>query len=224
MADITCTITKDGRCDKYGRPLVAGSVYTSDADEVRSLYLAGFCTVDDARVFDDDALPNGRMVPYILAQSAVPTILLSSATSISATGAISGLTALPYVPAGVVKVYCFAQAGLAAGLYYARFSSTTACQIFTDAAGTVTPTGITAGAYAGGTTEVVLSALIVPGGQMGPSGSVRTSERWTHIGNTNVKTMKLFFGGVSLSSETVSTASHIGGSPQSVLSNRAGHS
>jgi len=44
-------------------------------------------------------------VPRILAQGAGPIILLSSATNISATGAITGLTALPYTPSGVVRVY-----------------------------------------------------------------------------------------------------------------------
>jgi hypothetical protein len=97
-------------------------------------------------------------------------ILLSAATNISATGAITGLTALPFTPAGTVQVYCFAQTGLVAGLYYAVFSSTMACQLYMDAAATITPTGITAGAYTSNTTAAILASFTVGGGAIGPNG------------------------------------------------------
>ena len=144
--------------------------------------------------------------PYILSQTSVPVILLSSATNISATGLITGLTALPYQPAGVVQVYCFARAGLAAGLYYARFSSTTSCQLYSDAAGSIALSGITAGAYAGGTSEATLSSVSVPGGSLGPNGSFR----WSGVGlwpsNANNKIMKVKFGGVTLPTVTRTTS------------------
>ncbi|MBV8649692.1 hypothetical protein [Paludibacterium sp.] len=113
--------------------------------------------------------------PYILAQSAVPVILLSAATNISATGAITGLTALPYQPSGIVRVYCFAQAGLAANLYYATFSSTTACQLYLDAAATITPSGIAPSAYTSGTAQVTLASVPIPGGSMGGNGALRVT-------------------------------------------------
>lgn len=140
-------------------------------------------------------LPN--RVPTILAQSAKPIFLLSSATNISATGAITGLTALPYDPTslGVVQVFMFAVTGLVAGLYYARFSSTTACQLYLDAAGTVTPNGITPGAYAGGTTEVTLSTITVPGGSMGPNGALWISALWHGPNNANTKNGRYVFAG-----------------------------
>lgn len=59
MSDIICTITKNGRCDKYGRPLTVGMSYTASFEEVRGLYLAGFASVADKSVFDDDAAPGG---------------------------------------------------------------------------------------------------------------------------------------------------------------------
>lgn len=126
---------------------------------------------------------------YVLAQSAVPRIILSSATNITATGLITGLTALPYTPSGVVQVYCFAQTGLASGWYAATFSSATSCQIYTDAAGTVTPTGITAGAYAGGTTQINVPIAVIPGGAMGPNGVLRGVVRWAATNNANTKTV-----------------------------------
>ena len=117
----------------------------------------------------------------------VPTVLLSSATNITATGAITGLTALPYVPSDVVFVYCFAQAGLLEGLYYARFSSTTACQLYTDVDGTITLTGITAGAYVGGTAEAILTSLTIPGGSMGANGMIRAQSSWSCSNSANNK-------------------------------------
>ena len=156
----------------------------------------------------------GANSPLILYQSGVPTVLLSSATDITATGAITGLTALPYVPSGVVFVYCFAQSGLLEGLYYARFSSTTACQLYTDAAGTITPTGITAGAYVGGTTEAILTSLTIPGGSMGANGMIRAQSSWGCSNSANNKTARTRFAGVlfaSVGQTTVASFSMMNG-------------
>lgn len=150
--------------------------------------VAGFC----------DSAGNECMLPAILGQSGTPVILLSAGTSISATGAISGITPLIATPSGVVQVYCFAQAGLAAGLYYARFSSTSACQLYTDAAGTLTPNGITPGAYASGIGTVTLATINVPGGSMGPNGSLRASIDWTFTNSGNAKSLMTNFGGTNL--------------------------
>jgi len=135
----------------------------------------------------------------------VPTVLLSSATNITATGAITGLTALPYVPSDVVFVYCFAQAGLLEGLYYARFSSTTACQLYTDVEGTITPTGITAGAYVGGTTEAILESITIPGGSMGANGMIRTQSSWGCSNSANTKTARTRLDGVQFGSTAQTT-------------------
>lgn len=161
----------------------------------------------------------GVAMPFILAQTAVPTILLSSATTITATGAISGLTALPFTPVGLVQVYCYAQAGLAAGLYPARFSSASACQIYTDAAGTVTPTGITAGAYAGGTTSAVLATVTVPGGAIGANGALRKTNRFTWPSNANGKIIVTQFAGVTMGDNATYTAT-MGISTVSTIRNR----
>ena len=142
----------------------------------------------------------GANSPRILYQMGVPTVLLSSATNITATGAITGLTALPYVPSDVVFVYCFAQTGLLEGLYYARFSSTTACQLYTDAAGTITPTGITAGAYVGGTTEAILASITIPGGSMGANGMIRAQSSWSCSNSANTKTARTRLDGTQFAS------------------------
>lgn len=152
----------------------------------------------------------GANSPRILYQMGVPTVLLSSATNITATGAITGLTALPYVPSDVVFVYCFAQTGLLEGLYYARFSSTTACQLYTDAAGTITPTGITAGAYVGGTTEAILTSIIIPGGSMGANGMIRAQSSWGCSNSANNKTARTRLDGVLFGQQGQTTVASFG--------------
>jgi len=152
----------------------------------------------------------GANSPRILYQRGVPTVLLSSATGITATGAITGLTALPYVPSGVVFVYCFAQTGLLEGLYYARFSSTTACQLYTDVDGTITPTGITAGAYVGGTTEAILTSLTIPGGSMGANGMIRAQSSWGCSNSANTKTARTRLDGVLFGQSIFTTVASAG--------------
>lgn len=140
--------------------------------------------------------PKGCTSPYILAQSGIPVILSSSATAISATGAVSVATALPYVPPGVCQVFMFlASSGGANQLYYARYSSTTAFQLYLDAAGTITPTGLTAGAYAGGTSEATLASITVPGGAIGASGSLQIDKQSSVVNNANTKTLREYFSG-----------------------------
>ena len=73
----TCTITKAGRCDTYGRPLLVGQSYTSSDDEIKSLWQAGFCSVTDApTIFDKPtypyphaaSFPSGRELAIVTAE------------------------------------------------------------------------------------------------------------------------------------------------------------
>ena len=155
-----------------------------------------------------------RGVPYVLLQTAAPVFLLSSATFADTTGSITGITTLPYDPTnlGVVQVYMFAGAGLSAGLYYARFSSTTACQLYERvdsnpvAPGVTKPSGITVGAYAGGTSEVTLRTVTVPGGALGANGSLRLQILASVPNNANNKILRSLLSGTSIGTKTMTTA------------------
>lgn len=151
-----------------------------------------------------------KRYPFILAQSAIPVIVLSSG-AITATGAVSGLTALPYIPAGIVRVYMFAQAGLVAGLYYANFNGTNnSCQLYLDAAGTITPTGITAGAYTGWTAgATVILSITVPGNVMGTNGALRVTQLWA-ANNAAGKTITTRFDGNPLHSVAIGAVAGYG--------------
>lgn len=145
---------------------------------------------------------DGRVEPYILYQSAIPVILLPSG-AVNSSGQFTLTSALPYVPAGTVKVYVFSGVGLASGLYDATFSSTTVCQVTGNPA-------TTAGSYASGTAEVSLADLSVPGGLMGKSGGLRISATSAAINNSNTKTLRGKLGG-SVYNGTFSTCTTQGG-------------
>ena len=138
-----------------------------------------------------------RNSPNTIAASGQPIYLLGSATNINATGQITGLTTAYNtvytpngVPSGVVLVYCFAQTGLTAGLYYGRWQSSTAINLYSDAAGTVPLSGITSAAYASATTEAVLAAVTIPANNMGPNGAIFTMSSTTWTTSANNKTTR----------------------------------
>lgn len=64
---ITCTITKSGRFDEYGRPLTVAQSYTGSYDFVKSLVRSGYASVPNDAVFDDDEFPNGAQQPNVSA-------------------------------------------------------------------------------------------------------------------------------------------------------------
>lgn len=145
--------------------------------------------------------------PFILAQSGRPVILLSSGTFADSTGLMTGLTALPYVPTGIVQVFIFAGAGIpASGLYWAIFSSTTSCQLYTRFDGTNPPTGITPGAYAGGTSEVTLSSLLIPGGILGRNGSLYSDPFPQANNSVNAKTLRTKLSTITFSALNLGNA------------------
>lgn len=141
-------------------------------------------------------------VPFVISQSSVPVILLPSG-AVNASGQFTLTTALPYVPAGTVKVYVFAGVGIAAGLYSVVFSSTTVCQLVGNPA-------TTAGTYAGGTTEAALATIPVAGMIIGTSGAIRISCASATLNSATAKTTRCRFGGASggLLSSTTTTAGH----------------
>ena len=88
----TCTITKEGRCDTYGRPLLVGQTYTSSDDEIKSLWQAGFCSVTDApTIFDAPSYP----YPQQIAAIGTPFVILpgdGSTTGLQFTGSAGAFT------------------------------------------------------------------------------------------------------------------------------------
>lgn len=135
---------------------------------------------------------NGKQLPYVLAQAAVPIIVPSSGSS-NGTGQITMTTALPYVPSGTVQV-CL-PAGVVVGdatggLYSATFSSTTVCQL---AGSPVTANA----AYTQRLTSYTAVTVAVPGGTMGANGALQYDVHFTGPNNANAKSWAILYGGQS---------------------------
>lgn len=151
--------------------------------------------------------------PYVLAQSAIPFILAGGTGgagtqfTISATGALSTLPTLPitsgnafvYMPTATVP-------GLTGGWYYALIQSATTAQLYTATytsgdprlavpASPVAPTGITAGSYSQTTgVDITSTQITLPGGSMGPNGSLRSATSVSHTAATTQNVYALNFG------------------------------
>jgi hypothetical protein len=160
----------------------------------------------------------GTNAPYVLSQSAIPFIHLSSG-SVSAVGAISAITALPRAYA---HAYCYFPANIlatsiAAGWHYCTFSTTTAGTAFlnTYTSGTPTipaaPTAVTdgKGAFTGDTTERDGPVIAMPANSMGANGSVRINVLWTATNNANAKTIRTKFGATTYTAASAASTADI---------------
>ena len=214
----TCTITKSGRCDTYGRPLLVGQSYTSSDDEIKSLWQAGFCSVTDApTIFEAPTYPS----PQQIAAIGVPFCILpgdGSTTGLQFTGSAGAFTlsaailtnawnALKgcwcYMPSG------FGRSGYAAGWYWAVFSSDTAGVLYSDMyvsgrpvrdfSPTAFPVNLN-GWLTQTTAEVTgPTGFTLRGGSMGPNGCLKSHFRPS--GNlTGTKTFKGYLGSSVFSS------------------------
>ena len=208
----TCTITKAGRCDTYGRPLLVGQSYTSSDDEIKSLWQAGFCSVTDApTIFEAPTYPS----PQQIAAIGVPFCILpgdGSTTGLQFTGSAGAFTlsaailtnawnALKgcwcYMPSG------FGRSGYAAGWYWAVFSSDTAGVLYSDTyvSGRVTrdfsPTAfpVNLSGWLTQTTSEITgpTGFTLKGGSLGPNGTIKCNFRT--LGTTaGSKTFRVFIG------------------------------
>lgn len=146
----------------------------------------------------------GQTQPYILSRSAIPFVGLSSG-SVSAVGAITGITALPLAYA---SAYCWFPANIlatvkAAGWYYCTFSTTTAGTAFlnTYTSGDPTiptsPTAVTdgKGAFTGDTGEEFGPTITVPANALGPNGLARIWTQWAYTNSAGTKTCRARYSG-----------------------------
>ena len=208
----TCTITKAGRCDTYGRPLLVGQTYTSSDDEIESLWQAGFCSVTDApTIFDAPSYP----YPQQIAAIGTPFAILpgdGSTTGLQFTGSAGAFTLSAAILTNAWNAlkgcWCYMPSGFGrtaypAGWYWAVFSSDTAGILYNNVytsgvpARHASPTAFVenlSGWLTQTTSEVTgPTGLTYRGGSMGKSGSVKT--HWRIIGNTtNTKTYKEYLG------------------------------
>ena len=192
----TCTITKEGRCDTYGRPLLVGQRYTSSDDEIRSLWQAGFCSVTDAPdVFEKVVYP----YPQQVAVCGVPFVIPpgdGAANGLQFTGSAGAFTLSAAIMTNVWNalkgcwVYMptnFGGSGLSASWRWAVFSSDTAGVLYQDTYVSGNPTRVTSptafatnltGWITTTTSEITgPTGFVLSGGSMGPNGKLKTHLR-----------------------------------------------
>ncbi|MBK8759210.1 MAG: hypothetical protein IPM03_01965 [Sulfuritalea sp.] len=150
MNDVFVTCIKNGRFDRFGRPLESGSSYTLSWSLARDLWLSGYVSVTDAAVFDSSSVDVRR--PNLAAELAaigapvplwvcgMPFVLFAGdggANGMLFTGTAGGFTLSAAVLTGfVIPVgYCYLPAnagglGNAAGWFYFEMSSATAGTVY----------------------------------------------------------------------------------------------
>lgn len=145
-------------------------------------------------------------VPYTLSKAAIPFIALSSG-SVSAPGAITGITALPTTYA---SAYCWFPANIlataiAAGWYYCTFSSATVGTAFLNTYSTGTPTIPAAptavtdgkGAFTGASTELFGPTISVPANTLGLTGELQITANWSMTNTAAAKTTAIRYSGTA---------------------------
>lgn len=170
-----------------------------------------------------------RPYSYILAQSGIPVIQVSSG-SIGITGAVTLTTALPqtYANAYLCLPQHIISTTAVAGCYYATMSSATAGTAYTNLYTTgspavpASPVAVTAGqgAYTQTTSITSLVNFTIPANSMGVNGVLREFSIWSIPGNTNTKTLSGQFGGNNTMVSPQTTAANIAARFMQVIANR----
>lgn len=104
MNDVFVTCIKNGRFDRFGRPLVSGLSYTLQWGLARDLWLAGYVSVTDSSVFDASSVDIRR--PNLAAELAAIGVYSgyseSTASTMGGPGSGMGVCNPAYVPDGLV--------------------------------------------------------------------------------------------------------------------------
>lgn len=219
----TCTITKAGRCDTYGRPLLVGQIYTSSDDEIKSLWQAGFCSVTDApTIFEKPTYPYPQQIACIGTPFVIPPGD-GSTTGLQFTGSAGAFTLSAAILTNVWNLlkgcWCympsgFGRSGYPAGWYWGVFSSDTAGVLYTDTyvsgrpvrdfSPTEFPVDL-AGRLTQTTSEITgPTGITIAGGLVGPNGNLKIHTRGS--GNTTAsKTFRHYLGSTVIANFPMTT-------------------
>lgn len=172
----------------------------------------GIVTINNATGFltynvTSSAFPLFENTPRVLLQSAIPFILAGGTATnqftVSATGALSALPTLPFT-SGFAWMYMPSGVTGTAGWYYAQIQSATTAQLYTarytsgDPRLAVPTTLVNQSATAGNYSQTFGSNITalqinVPGGSMGPNGSLEGVTSWLNNNSANTKTITVLF-------------------------------
>lgn len=145
------------------------------------------------------------LMPQVLAQGAVPMGIANSGT-IATNGTVTLGTALNTTYSGGIWLYfpSTAFASGSAGFYWTVMSSTTVGVVYTSQTSNTPVTGSNS-AYTGDTTARTAVTVTVPGGAMGPNGSLRLSAGCQTNNSAGTKTVAALFGASQIIGTTGTT-------------------
>lgn len=215
MSNVTVTILQSGRTDDWGRPLVAGNSYSLDFDRAKSLWQAGFASVDDPDIFDDDSTPlDGGLIRYMRFPGFRKSLLASLVTNSTAsrTGGLVTVTATSHgITTGTTyvgfRVFYPGSANLSAGWYDSIVSVPDANTLTFTAPGPDFASESVNGAAAY-TTLTSITDVIIPGGTLKPYSRITSNLFRSGDATATTKNLRNLFGGQQLGLSSATTIPH----------------
>lgn len=215
MANVTVTMLQSGRTDDWGRPLVAGNSYSLDFDRAKSLWQAGFASVADPTVFDDDNTPvAGGLIRYLRFPGFRKSLLASLVTSSTASRA-NGLVTVAATSHGITtgatyqgfRFFYPGSPNLAAGWYDSIVSVPDANTLTFSAPGPdFASESINAGAAYTALTSIVDATI--PGGTLKPYSRITSNLFRTGDTSAALKNLRNIFAGAQLGLSGATTSPH----------------
>lgn len=212
MANVSVTITKAGRCDDYGAPLVVGQVYSTSFDEARALWQAGFASVTDEAVFDNDSLPNSVIATSVRFAGFRPSLLASLAANSTASRS-NGVVTIAATGHGITtgttyvgfRFYYPGSTSIAAGWYDKILTIPDANTITFSAAGAdFASESINSGSAWTTGTDVI--SMVIPGNTLRDQSKLTVWSLREGTNSANAKTQAITFGGSQITTYQLTTS------------------
>lgn len=233
MSNVIVTILQSGRTDDWGLPLVAGNSYSLEFDRAKSLWQAGFASVADPNIFEDDNTPNdGGLVRYMRFPGFRKSLLASLVANSTASRA-NGLVTVTATAHGITtgatyqgfRFFYPGSSNLAAGWYDSIVSVPDANTLTFSALGPDFASESVNGAAAY-TTLTSIADVIIPGGTLKPYSRITSNLFRSGDASAATKNLRNIFGGQQLGLSSASTTSngthrvtiHVEGDPNRVYS------
>lgn len=213
MANVTVTMLQSGRADDWGRPLVAGNSYSLDFDRAKSLWQAGFASVADPAVFDDDNTPvAGGLIRYLRFPGFRKSLLASLVTNSTASRA-NGLVTVAATSHGITtgatyqgfRFFYPGSPNLAAGWYDSIVSIPDANTLTFSAPGPdFANESINAGAAHTLITE--MASITIPAGMIKPGSRLTTNFLRYGDSTSTTKSLRNVLQGASIGASFATTS------------------
>ena len=212
MSAVTVTIIKSGRTDPYGNPLVVGQSYSLDTEIAKSLLQAGYASVVDPVVFDDDSLSQGRVIATCLRFPGFKPSLLASLAASSTASRTANVVTVSATGHGITtgtmyvgfRFYYPGSTNLTAGWYDSILSVPDANSLtFTATGPDFAAESINSGSA--WTTATDIASTTIQGGTLKDQSKVRANLFRDGSTTGGIKTITLAFGGSVVNQHNLTT-------------------